>query len=701
MMPSLTQDTRLLGVETSLGKDVLVLTGFTGREEMSRLFSYHLEMLSENDAIAPADIVGKTVSFRVNLSDGSPRYFNGFVRRLAAGTMDTGLRKYYAEVVPWLWFLTRATDCRFFQNESVPDIIAEVFDDLGFSDYEFKRLDSSLHKPREYCTQYRETHFDFVSRLLEQEGIYYYFKHEKGKHTMCMSDQPPGYYDLDESEVEYEHATHGGRAMDRILEWDHQYEFRSGAFAQTDYDFKKPSKSQAETVRTIVDLPDASKYELFDYPGDYILDQDCKYTRIRMEEEETHYNVVKGSSTCRTFSPGGKFTITNQHIPSESDKTYAVTSVEHLADEPTVPGESGEVAFEYRNTFTCVPESVPFRPERRTRKSVVQGPQTAVVAGEGIVDTDEYGRVMVHFPWDRKRKNSVRVRVSQNWSSGKWGGLFNPHVGDEVVVDFLEGDPDRPFISGRVYHAERKPPMTLPDYQEQSLIRDHGGNQIKLRGNDGHQQIELYSPTSETQITIGEKVKDFAVDAAFACYPSENGINVRTDDFFTMKIGQNLQAQVVVDVSLNVGGKVDMEVIGNFTQHIVEGDRTVEVLKGKNIRKVKDDEDVEVFGNRKVHVHKNEERTIDGDLKWLDMGNVHTMKLALENQLVVGEKIGVFVGGEVSTFVGLKAEFAKGKVFKRGEVKEVLKVPKKEEKTDKTICKTNVMKVNSAMKITK
>jgi len=245
------QANRLLVLKTPLGKDVLELTAFSGIEEMSRLFSYHLEMISDNNAIKPAEIVGKPVCFGVSLPDGTPRWFHGFVNRFVAGDEDQkGRRNYRAEVVPWLWFLTRTTDCRMFQNKSVPDVIQQIFKDLGFTDFQLQC--KGQHPQRTYCVQYRETDFDFVSRLMEEEGIFYFFKHEEGKHTLVAADDKGAYLDCKESEVDYPRNAGSRAVADHITSWEHRYEFRSGKIAQTDYNFEDhPHRQESLKLREL------------------------------------------------------------------------------------------------------------------------------------------------------------------------------------------------------------------------------------------------------------------------------------------------------------------------------------------------------------------------------------------------------------------------------------------------------------------
>jgi type VI secretion system secreted protein VgrG len=464
-------ESRLLHLTTPLGGDVLLLTGFTGREEMSRLFAYDLEMLSENDNIAAKEIVGKAVGWSVSHINVEPRNFHGMVKRFTAGPRTfRQYRSYRAEVVPWLWFLTRTMDCRIFQNKTAPEIIEQIFKDFSFTDYQLNT--SRSYEKRVYCVQYRETAFNFVSRLMEEEGLFYFFVHDKSKHTLVIGDRTSHYKTCSEGTVIYDA---GSRAENHITTWDHRYEFRSGKWAFNDYNFETPSTSLLANTSTLVDLPNISKYELYDYPGLYMVKADGDGdAKIRIEEEECPYNLVVGASRNCTFTPGHKFTLDGHEVDAENGG-YLVTMVEHSATDESIMGGGG--ASEYSNTFSCIPSSVVFRPERITRKPFVQGPQTALVVGPKgeEIYTDKYGRVKVHFYWDRYDKkdenSSCWIRVSENWAGNKWGIVFNPRIGQEVVVDFLEGDPDRPLITGRVYNAEQMPPYELPTHQSKSVIK--------------------------------------------------------------------------------------------------------------------------------------------------------------------------------------------------------------------------------------
>jgi type VI secretion system secreted protein VgrG len=503
-MPTITQEKRELQLETPLGKDVLLLSSFAGQESLSQLFHYQLDLFSQDTSIKAKDIVGKAVTWSVHGVHSEPRFFCGMVSRfVAAGPRTRDKRAYRAEVVPWLWFLTRTANCRIFQNKSVPQIIESIFKELGFASYQFKLTGS--YKPRDYCVQYRETAFKFISRLMEFEGIFYYFHHEQGKHTVVLGDSKTAFEKCDEDEVEYFSGT---LARNSINAWEHQYLFGSGKLAHTDYNFETPETKLLTNTQTVVDLPGITKYEVFDYPGGYMQSPaGSASVKIRMQEEEAGHDTVAASSTCCTFTPGGTFKLTARECPDEED-TYVITSVQHSGTNPSYqPGSAGS---SYQNTFTCMPASVPYRPARVTPRPIVQGVQTAVVVGPGgsEIYTDKYGRVKVQFYWDREGKSnensSCWIRVSENWAGKNWGVVFNPRIGQEVIVDFLEGDPDRPLITGRVYNAMQMPPYP-PGNNTMSTLKTRsspgGGaanfNEVRFEDKAGAEQLFIHAERNQ------------------------------------------------------------------------------------------------------------------------------------------------------------------------------------------------------------
>jgi type VI secretion system secreted protein VgrG len=518
MASELTQTDRLLKIATPLGPNKLLLRSFYGEEEMSRLFSFHLSLVSEDNKINAPDIVGKNVTFSVEQADKSTeRYFNGYVSTFAQLPSRMRLARYEAEVVPWPWFLTLTADCRIYQRMSVPDIIDEVFGRFGFPDYDMSDVKKSKHKPREYCVQYRETAFNFLSRLMEEEGIFYYFQHENGKHTMVLANHSGTHKPCPfQSNVRMRPAEGAGPwlAEDTIYHWEHHHSFRTGKWAQTDYNFETPSTSLLTTTNTVIPLTGVDKFEVFDYPGRYGKKDDGDVlTRTRMEEEEVGYDVIEGKSDCRSFSPGFKLTLSH-HERKDQNATYVLTAVKHAAEQGGILEEDEGVASTYDNSFTCIPQSVTFRPDQITQKPVVHGCQTAVVVGKPgeEIFTNNFGQVKVQFHWDRVGKrddqSSCWIRVSQPWAGKNWGQIWLPRMGQEVIVDFLEGDPDQPIIVGRVYNAEQMPPYDLPANQTQSGIKSRSSkqgspsnfNEIRMEDKKGSEEIYIHAERNLTTI---------------------------------------------------------------------------------------------------------------------------------------------------------------------------------------------------------
>jgi len=470
-MSNYTQEGGLFKIDTPLGKDVLLLRGFKGTESISRLFRFELDLLSENSSVSFPDIVGKNVTISLKQPDESYRYINGVISRFAQHATEEQFTSYTAEMVPWLWFLTRNADCRIFLNKSIPDIITKVFDDLGFNDYT-NSLQSS-YDPREYCVQYRESSFNFVSRLMEQYGIFYFFKHEQGKHTLVMADSPTAHSSCPGQSSIRHVAVSGGPQEDVITGWHIEQEMRTGKYSHTDYNFETPSTSLMANEPTVYEVGGNSKLETYHYFGEHLTKGAGQtLSKIRMEEEEAQHLVAHGTSQCRMFVSGYKFTL-EEHPRKDMNTDYVLTEIQHTAVTDAYPSSRNPEGESYSNTFTCIPLSVPFRPSRVTGRPKINSLQSAIVIGPSgeEIYTDQYGRIQVMFPWDRLGSGTAWCRVSQVWAGNHWGALFLPRIGQEVLVDFMEGNPDYPVIVGRVYNADQMPPGPLPDYQNYSGFR--------------------------------------------------------------------------------------------------------------------------------------------------------------------------------------------------------------------------------------
>ncbi|QYU66207.1 type VI secretion system tip protein VgrG [Leptolyngbya sp. 15MV] len=419
-------------------------------------------------------------------------------------------RSYRMQVVPWLWLLSHSADCRIFQDKNVPDILEEVFQDHGFRDYEF-RVTRGDYPPLVFCVQYRETALAFVSRLMEREGLFYFFEHEEKRHVMVIADRNIAFNPLPEESIIVSDA--GGQATGCVTRWEHAWALRTGRHALRHYDFENPSVDLLTDEATVVDVEKAKSLERFDYPGHYTeLDRGRQLARVQMQAEEAGYHLVHGVSDYAQFRAGGRFLVGRHTIPGEADQAYVLRSVRHEAHQAGYFNDDGITA--YANSFEAFPKDTPFRPAFRTARPIVQGPQTAVVVGppgEEIL-TDKYGRVKVQFHWDRQgtrdENSSCWVRVSQSWAGSGYGFIQIPRIGQEVIVDFLEGDPDQPIITGRVYNAMQMPPHALPGGMVKSGLKSNstkgggGSNEFTFDDTKGKEKVYLhaqYDMTSEIE----------------------------------------------------------------------------------------------------------------------------------------------------------------------------------------------------------
>lgn len=650
----LTQKNRLIAIDTPLGPDVLLLRGFTGHEAMSRLFSFELDLLSTDPEIKFEEIIGQKVTIRVRLGREKERFFHGLINRFMQTGSDTGLANYRATMVPALWFLTRTADCRIFQNKKIPDIIQEILKENGLTDV--KTVLKATYEPREYCVQYRETDFNFISRLMEQYGIFYFFEHEKDKHTLVLTDDLSAHQPCPvQPKVSWN--PHGSDNLDEdvitSLQWEET--FRFGKYAVTDYNFETPSTSLRAEVKSQIDVGGNSKYEIYDYPGEYEKKaQGDSIAKIRMQEEEAQYKVISGSGTARVFTTGYKFTL-QDYVRKDLNGDYVLTQVQHVAsvgNTYTTGAAGGGNEDDYSNSFSCIPAKRPFRAPQVTPKPMVQGPQTAVVVGKKGEEiwTDKYGRVKVQFHWDRYGKmnedSSCWVRVSQNWAGKKWGAMFLPRIEQEVIVEFLEGDPDQPIITGRVYNAELMPPYDLPANQTQSGLKSRSS---KGATPDNFNEIRFEDKKGEEQLYIhAEKNQD---------------IEVENDE--THSVGHDRKKDIKNDETVSVGNNRS-ETVGKNETISIGNDRTESVEKNESItigesrtESVGKNEDITVANNRTENIGKNEDITIGenrkeqvGKNEEVSIGGNRTLQVEKNNSEDIGKKFTLVAGDEISLTTG-------------------------------------------------
>jgi type VI secretion system secreted protein VgrG len=647
------QENRLLSITTPLGEDVLLLRGLTGQEGLSQLFHFALDLASENSAISFDHIVGQRVTIAMLLADGSKRHINGVVNRFAQRDSDARFTFYQAEVVPWLWLLTRTADCRMFQNMTVPDIITKIFRDLGFSDFK-NRLEGNF-EPRDYCVQYRETDFNFVSRLMEQYGIFYFFEHEEDKHTLILANSPtvhqpcPG-----QEQARYDYSAGARLEEDVISSWHMEQELRPGKYALTDYNFETPSTSLGVNIASVVNVGGNGKFEIYDYPGEYLKKaQGEALVKVRMEEEEAPHLVIQGASTCRAFTPGYRFTLEG-HTSQEMNQTYVLTAVQHVATVGDSYATGTEVAEHYSNQLTCIPHTVPYRPPRVTPRPIVQGPQTAVVVGKAGEEiwTDKYGRVKVQFHWDREGKrnenSSCWIRVSHPWAGKSWGAISIPRLGQEVIVDFLEGDPDQPIITGRVYNAEQMPPYGLPGGQVMSGIKSNstkgggGYNEFVMDDTKGNELIRVHGQY-DMDSTIEHDLREHVLHDRSRDVTNNETISIGNDR--SKSVGHDETTQVSNNRTETVGNNETITIGVNRTES-VGGNETITVSQNRT-RTVAQNETVTVALMRTHNVGVNEMINV-GAAQEVTVGAAQTITVGAVRTVTVGANQTVTIGNNLS-----------------------------------------------------
>lgn len=651
---AVTQKNRKIQVFTPLAEDALLFYQMHGTEGLSELFDYNLELISENYAIDPSQLLGKNISVAVQTAEGKWRYFNGCVTRFGQYENINVFAHYRATVRPWLWFLTRSANCRIFQDKSATDIIKQVFRDHGFTD--FKERLSGNYTAREYCVQYRETDFNFVSRLMEEEGICYYFTHEKDKHYLVLSDSGNGHDKFPGYETIPYHVETGvtdrSRA-DHINHWTFSHEVQPGAYEITDYDFKKP-KANLLAKSNIKESHAQADHEFFDYPGRYtepgIGDA---FVRHRIEEQHARFERCEGRGNARGLSVGYRFNL--QDCPrKDQNREYLVVSARFhmLLDEYfAISGTSGNENF-FDCSFTVQEQKRPFRPARTTPKPLVHGAQTAVVVGPSgeEIYTDKYGRVKVHFHWDRKdrwesgkndEESSCWIRVSHPWAGKNWGMVAIPRMGHEVVVEFLEGDPDQPLIVGSVYNADMMPPYALPANATQTGIKSRsskgGGtdnfNEIRFEDKKGSEEMYIHAEKDQNILVENDRSEEIDRDRSLLVKRDKSETVERNkvvhivgnhseniDGAMSIVVGKTLTESVLINYAETVGGAMELTVgaalaitVGAAMSEAVAGTKS-EAIGGSKSESIGHNKTMTVGGNLTESVKGNQSVAIDKDL---------------------------------------------------------------------------------------
>jgi type VI secretion system secreted protein VgrG len=614
-----------------LSGTAFLVVDFTARERICAPFEIDLTVASEEECDFDS-AVGKPALLTV-MGEKEDRNFHGMVYKFVQIGLTGRFYLYQVRVVPQIWRLSLKQDCRIFQDMNVPDIVKQVLESAGITSDLFDfRLQGNYLK-RTYCVQYRESDLNFISRLLEEEGIFYFFEHSDTEHVMVMGDGTVNYQPIaGEAQVIF----NAGGAMvseeEAVTAFRLSRQLRTGKYTLRDFNFEKPSMDLTSEKKDA----DNKELEVYDYPGAYDAPKDGgQLAQARLQEAVMFKDKAEGESVVPRFLPGFTFTL-HGHDLDGFNQEYVLVEVTHNGDQPQVLGERTDTtgAPHFGNQFTAVPSTVTLRPERGTPKPVVEGVQTAIVTGpEGEeIYTDKHGRVKVQFHWDRQgqkdEKSSCWIRASQLWAGTGWGAMFIPRIGQEVIVDFVEGDPDRPIITGRVYHGTNTPPYPLPGEKTKSTIKSDsskgggGSNEIRFEDKKGSEEIFVH----------GQKDWTIAI---------ENDKNQTIGHDESMSVGNNLTKTVGADQSETIGNNKSITV---GTNH----DETVSANKSETIG-----------ANKSLSVGANQTDTV-AVAKMVTVGGAYQITVGAAMNETVGavkaEEIGaaklVYVGANSSENVG-------------------------------------------------
>jgi type VI secretion system secreted protein VgrG len=653
---------RLVAISTPLGDDELLLRQAQVHEELGRPFTIDVELLSDDEDISLDDLLGQNVTIRLE-TEGDSRFFNGIVTEFFQKENIDRTACYGAIIKPWFWLLTLSENCRVFQEKTYPEIIKEVFNELGFSDHEDQL--SGTYTAQEYVVQYNESDFNFVSRIMEQEGIYYYFNHTNGKHTLVMVDDNSVLPDC--GDVPFHDVEEDGYKVDLegIMKWENYRKLRTGGVSLSDFDFTTPSKA-LEAVTAEPKTASLAALKKFNYPGKYLeRAKGTDYTKMLMEKENVNYDEKSCEGNFRTLFAGSNFSLIDHHRDDQNDDYLIAKFTCILKSDEYISSSNGEDSELFTCKFTAIPATVVYRPQISATKPKMTGPQTALVVGKKGEEiwTDKYGRVKVLFHWDRygeaDEKSSCWIRVSQTWAGKGWGAMQIPRIGQEVLVDFLYGDPDQPIIIGSVYNGSTMPPYTLPANATISGIKTRTS-----KGGSGFNELRMEDKKGEEQIFIhGEKNLDINIkNDCFETIGNDRHLIVKNDQVELVE--NNRSEEVKADHIEKIGKDRHLDVLGKEAKKIgdslsltVTGD-VAEVFKANHSMQVTDDSYIK-GSNICIEATDNITFKVGGTSISIDAGGV-IIKTGSDIKLDAGAKIDLKSGADTKIDAGANANIKSG-----------------------------------------
>ncbi|MEQ1685564.1 MAG: type VI secretion system tip protein TssI/VgrG [Burkholderiaceae bacterium] len=691
-------------IKTPLPQDALRLSTCVARESLSVLGDMDVTVLGKDPNISADKLLGKVVTVSVLLRDQTTRELSGYVTRFTQSGTDGAYYAYQMTVRPWLWMLTRTADCRIFQDMSVPDIVNSVFADHPVADFELKLF--RAYRKWNYCVQYRETDFNFVARLLEHEGIYWYFEHAKGKHKLVLVDASSA-HDSTAGHASLPYYGTTGQLppdIDCVNHWAVSREVEPGKVVLTDHDFERPSTS-LKVDKAHARSYDLSDAEVFDYPGGYTQTADgAQYAENRMEELQSDFEVFHGAANTVGVRVGHTLKL-QRHPREDQNAEYLVTASTLHIQHPGYESDAGPALFQC--DFGAIVSGQQYRPTRRTPKPCVNGPQTAVVVGPSgeEIFTDKYGRVKVQFYWDRRgtknEKSSCWVSVSHPWAGKNFGVVHIPRIGQEVIVGFLEGDPDRPIIIGRVYNAEQMPPWELPANATQSgiLTRSSKGggyanaNALRFEDKKGSEQLWLHAEKNQDIEVENDETHWVGHDRSKTIDHDET-VHVKHDRTETVDhnetitigvdrtetVGHNETITIGSNRSVSVGAS-ETKTVAMQRSHAVGINESIAIGAAQEVAigayqtvSIGANQDINVGSNQSTGVGANQSATI-GKNRSIDVGQDLTTNVAKKESRSVGEERTTSIGKDDKLQVGKKylLEAADEITFKTGDASITMK----------------------------
>jgi type VI secretion system secreted protein VgrG len=666
-MPKFTQENRPFQLTTSLGEDVLLFRRMFGSEAVSRLFTYEIEALNERGVEFDInDLIGQSATVAMT-TNSSPRYINGIVTKCAYIGEDKDFHRYRLTLQPKLWLLTLNASSRIFQQKSIPDILKIVFAAITV-DFKLQRT----YEPVNYCVQYRETDFNFVSRLMEQEGISYAFEHTNGQHTLVLTDTVgspdpscsipyvDGAVDNDQNEI--------------MSAWRATREIPLKSMTLWDAHFALPQKNlEAIKTATGANAQKLANGAVYDFPGGYatpfdpitpgggeqaaqiqkIFTLNTIYAGIRLQEANSRFDEMTGVSNSPLLSAGGIFALTD-HPVGRHNLSYLVLSTEYtiIGDDYRSDSAASKTVDVH---ITAIPATVQYRPPRVTPKPVVPGAQTAFVVGPSgqEIFVDKYGRVKVQFNWDREGTNDANsscwLRVAQIWAGQGWGAMAIPRIGHEVIVDFLEGDPDQPIITGRVYNETNMPPYALPANMTVTTIKSNsslgggGSNEIKFEDKKDSEQVYVHAQKDFQRVVEHDESLDIKNDRTKLIREGNETITISKGNRSTTITEGN------ETITIGKGNRSTTISKGNETVGIDEGNRQVTIGKGDDALTISTGNRTKTIsmGNETIAIDQGNRAATIGqgnDSLTVSVGDLTTTVSAGSCSITAGTKITLKVG---------------------------------------------------------